>query len=41
VNTNFWLGKSKYVNFVLQCFHMEDCRPLSVPISMGTKISIE
>ena len=42
VNINqVWLSRSKYVNFVLRYFHMTYCRPLRIPISMGTDISIE
>jgi hypothetical protein len=26
---------------MLECFHMVDCKTLSVPISMGTKILVE
>ena len=40
-NRKLWLGQSKYVNYVLQCFHMTYCKTLSVPISMGTKILVE
>ena len=29
------------MNFVLQCFYMTDCKPLSVLISMGIKLSVE
>jgi hypothetical protein len=41
INKKIWLSQSKYVKFVLQQFHMADCRPLSVSIYVGTKISIE
>ena len=34
-NKKLWLSQSKYVNFVLYCFRMTDCKPLSAPISIG------
>ena len=40
-NRKLWLGHSKYVNYALQCFHLIHCKPLSVPISMGTKHPVE
>lgn len=40
VNINLWLGQSKYVNSILHRFCMQDCRPLCVPIFVGTKLSI-
>lgn len=40
-NWKLWLGQSKYVKSVLQHFRMVDCRPLSIHIYVGTKISIE
>ena len=36
-----WLSQSKYVKSVLDNFSMVDYRPLCVPISMGTKLSID
>ena len=30
-----------YVNFVLQRFHMANCKSSSVPISMGTRLSVK
>ena len=38
-NRNLWLGQSKYVDTILKRFNMQDSRPLSVPLTMGTKIS--
>jgi hypothetical protein len=40
-NKKLWLSESKYVKFVLRHFLMVDCRPLSVPISMGTVLLVE
>lgn len=40
VNRKLWLGQSKYVNSVLQRFNMQNCRPLSVPFTVGMKLSI-
>ena len=39
-NRKLWLGQSKYVGTILKRFNMQDSRPLSVPIKMGTKLSI-
>ena len=36
-----WLSQSKYVNSASHRFRMGDCKPLSVLISMGTKLSVE
>ena len=41
LNKRLWLSHSKFVNFVLQHFCMVDCKPLSVPLSVGTKLSVE
>ena len=38
-NRKLWLGQSKYVGTILKRFNMQDSRPLSVPVTMGTKIS--
>ena len=38
-NRKLWLGQSKYVVTILKRFNMHDSRPLSVPITMGTKLS--
>jgi hypothetical protein len=40
-NQNILLIYSKFVNSMIQHFHVADYRPLSVTISMGTKLSIE
>jgi hypothetical protein len=40
-NRKLWLSQSKYVKSVLDRFSMADCRPLCVPVSMGTKLSID
>lgn len=40
-NRKLWLIQIKYVNYVLWCFHMSNCKPLSVPIYMGTKLPVE
>ncbi|GLJ29753.1 hypothetical protein SUGI_0587340 [Cryptomeria japonica] len=40
VNRKLWLGQSKYVNSVLQRFNMQNCRPLSVPFTVGMKLSV-
>ena len=38
-NRKLWLGESKYVNTILKRFNMQDSRPLSVLVTMGTKLS--
>jgi len=40
VNQRLWLSENKYVNLILQHFCIANCRPLSVLISMGTKILV-
>ena len=40
-NRKLWLSQSKYVKSVLDRFSMADCRPLCVPVSMGTKLSVD
>ncbi len=40
-NRKLWLSQSKYVKSVLDRFNMADCRPLCVPISVGTKLSVD
>lgn len=37
VDIRIWLRLSKYLNYMLQCFCMVNCRTLSVLIFMGTK----
>ena len=38
---NLWLSQSKYVISASQCFCVGYFKPLSVLISMGTKLSVE
>ena len=40
-NENLWLRQRKYVNYMLQHFHMLYCKPLSVPIFVGTNLLVE
>ena len=40
-NRKLWLSHNQYVKSMLQCFHMIDCKLLSVPISMETKHLVE
>ena len=40
-NRKLWLSQSKYVKSMYDRFSMLDCRPLCVPISMGTKLSVD
>ena len=41
VSRKLWLGQSMYVNSILQRFDMQDFRPVFVPLSVWTKLSIE
>ena len=38
-NRKRWLGQSKYVGTILRRFNMQDSKPLSVPVTMGTNLS--
>ena len=40
-NKKLWLSQSKYVKSVLDRFSMADCRPLCVPIHVGTNLYID
>lgn len=40
-NIKLWLSQSKYVKSVLEKSRMVDCRPLCVPIFIGTKLSVD
>ena len=40
-NKNLWLSQSKYVNSASHHFCVGDGKPLSVLVSMGTKLSVE
>jgi hypothetical protein len=40
VNGKLWFGQSKYVNSISLGFDKQDFRPLCVPISTRTKLSI-
>ena len=39
--TKLWLSQSKYVKSVLARFSMADWRPLCVPVSRGTNLSVD
>jgi hypothetical protein len=32
---NLWLSQRKYIETILKCFNMQDCKPVKVPIPMG------
>jgi hypothetical protein len=32
-----WLNQKKYIEIVLKCFNMQDCKPIKVPIPCGSK----
>ena len=40
-NKKLWLSQSKYVKSMLDRFNMVDCRPLCVPIPVGTNLSVD
>ena len=40
-NRKLWLSQSKYMKSMLDRFNMANYRPLCVPISMGTNLSID
>jgi hypothetical protein len=31
----------KYIETILKCFNMQDCKPVKVPIPMGARLTIE
>jgi hypothetical protein len=35
------LNQKKYIEKVLKCFNMQDCKPVKVPIPVGERITIE
>eukprot|EP00253_Pinus_taeda_P020067 PITA_20067 len=38
---NLWLNQRKYVETILQRFHMQDSKPVEVPIPVGVRLSVE
>jgi hypothetical protein len=36
-----WLNQRKYIEIVLKCFNMQDCKPVKVPIPVGEKLTVE
>ena len=41
IHKKLWLSQSKYVNTILQRFNMQDCKPVNIPFSIGTKLSLD
>jgi hypothetical protein len=36
-----WLNQRKYIETLLKCFNMQDCKPVKVPILMGARLIVE
>jgi len=36
---NIWLNQKKYIEIVLKCFNMKDCKPIKVPIPVGERLN--
>jgi aspartate carbamoyltransferase regulatory subunit len=36
-----WLNQRKYIETVLKCFNMQDCKLVKVPIPVGAKLTTE
>ena len=41
LNRKLWVNQRKYVEIVLQCFHMHACKLVKVPISAGENLYVE
>jgi hypothetical protein len=33
--------QKKYIETILKCFNMHDCKPVKVPIPMGERLTVE
>jgi hypothetical protein len=40
-NRGFFIHQSKYVKYILKKFQLEDCKPVSTPMTVGCKLSKE
>ena len=40
-NKKLWLSQQKYIEGIMKIFNMQDCKPIKVPISVGTKLSVD
>jgi hypothetical protein len=38
---NLWLNQTKYIETILKCFNMQDCKPVKVPIPVGSRLIVE
>jgi hypothetical protein len=38
VARNLWLEQTKYIETILKCFNLKDCKPMKVPIPMGARL---
>jgi hypothetical protein len=34
-----WLNQRKYIETILKCFNMQECKPVKVPIHVGVKLT--
>jgi hypothetical protein len=41
VARNIWLNQTKYIETILKCFNMQDCKPMKVPIPVGVRLTNE
>ena len=40
-SNKFWLSQQKYVEGIQTTFNIKDCKPVKVPIPIGTKLSLD
>ena len=40
-NNKIWLSQQKYIEEIPKRFNMQDCKPIKVPISVGTRLSVD
>ena len=38
-NRKIWLSQKNYLKKVLRCFNMNDCKPISTPLPINSKLS--
>jgi hypothetical protein len=38
---NIWLNQTKYIETIMKCFNMQDCKPVKVTIHVGARLIVE
>jgi hypothetical protein len=36
-----WLNQRKYIEIILKCFNMHECKPIKVPTHIWAKLTVE